>query len=482
MKKHLMLLVSCLILVGSFAQTINKVIPYKDKKRDFFYYKGSFPVNKQEVLSIFTFKDVITLKLYNNQLEEIGSRNIERQSKGNYSTSYYLSNKHLFIEEGLKKKDLFSIVTLNKGLSTKELNTEKLPDHVNMLGTDYYYGVSKEDIFFKKVAIRTREIVEFKTEKAASKSISDFISFADNELIAIKSHEYINKQHVYSVSLYNNSGKEISSFPRLENNTLKTSIGFASNKDEIYVLGNYKINPNKKSLERINSDQKKPDHDGIFIKTMNSRKNIDKYLKYSEFKHLNEQMVKDKKTNLLPKFRFHLEDISFSENNTIVFGTIYRQLYRYDTSRDASSSLLSTLAEGETEYMGDELNYIIIFGINDVGEILWDRVISLDWKNHPQPEISNSFVGYHSPNFLNIQRKDNAIQCHYSFKGNINYFEIVDNQITNKKGTPYQLKPTKKRELAEDQYNKSFYWYNNFYFNEDGIGKVLLLDKTVFEK
>jgi hypothetical protein len=205
---------------------------------------------------------------------------------------------------------------------------------------------------------------------------------------------------------------------------------------------------------------------------MNAKNPIDKYYNYSQFKNLNKQILLDKREKDLAKFRFVLEDIIFTDNEKIIVATIDKDAYEdvYDALDNAY----------KTTHSGQELNYVLVFGINNAGDILWDQVITLDWKNHDKYEVGYSCPVNNSPKTVNIKKEGDVIKCHYSFGDNIYYFEVIKGEITNKKEILYTLKTEHTTKLLEFQYENSFYWYDNFYFNQDGIGEVLLLDKTEF--
>jgi len=160
-------------------------------------------------------------------------------------------------------------------------------------------------------------------------------------------------------------------------------------------------------------------------------------------------MITDKRTKNLKKYRFCLEDIVFLKDEKIIFATIDKDSYLSNG--------------GSKSHDGQELNYILIFAINDAGVILWDQVISLNWKSHPKPD-QNSFCKVSEfQKTINIKSVGDLIECDYLFDDKINYFEVEGGEIVNKKETKLKNKESSSYGL-NFQYEKAFFWYGNFLF------------------
>ncbi|MBI2279733.1 MAG: hypothetical protein HYU68_03460 [Bacteroidetes bacterium] len=476
MKKYIITLIVSVLTISSFAQTVNKKYPYKDKRRDYFYYKISYPVNNKEILSIFTFKDVITLRLYDAQLNQIAEKNIARQSKGDYSTDYYLSNKYLFIIEEIKKEKVTTRVSLDENFKSMNFAGAKKPYfYVDISNNNYYYGASKGNTYFNRVNFNTKNTVDYSTNlnEGEKVSVTEFSSFKTSELMAVSRTKEVNKKQGHEVALHDTTGKELTAFSRLENNIFKSTVGFSNIDDVIYTVGNYKEAPKNDEIRDTEDHSSKPKYTGIYLKNMNAKNPIEKYYKFSDFKNFNNQMEIDKRVNEIDKYRFRLENIVSNKNEMIVIGTI---------DKDAFTDSYDILDKRyETVYNGQELTYILIFGINNTGDILWDQVITLDWKDHPKHEQTSSCIVNNFPKTVTVKKEANKIECHYSFGKNIFYFEIENGQLINRKKTPY-ISRSGETGLVEFQFKSSIYWYDNFYFNEDGVGESLLLDKIEFDK
>jgi len=472
MKRILSLLIISIITISSFAQTINKEFPHKDKKKGFAYYIGSYPVLDEKILTIYTFPDFITLRLYDKQLNEIIHKDIKRKSGGLYSTDYYLSKKFLIVTEEVGKNNFISKISLDNDFSIEKLNHNIIQYSKLCIDTDeanYYYTTSTSNIYFKKVNINSKNTVDYKIDLSAGEKarIYEFKTFPKSGLIAVNRSKSIKKKSHYQVALHNETGEELSSFERFENNIFKASVFFANNNEEVYVFGNYKEMPKKEEISYYQNKFKKPNFTGIYLKSLNTKNPIEKYYNYSEFKNFNKQLIADKMIKKIGKLRFRLEDMAFVGNERIIFSTIEQDSYeRTDQGK---------------KWDGREINYILIFAINDAGEITWDQVITLEWEEHPRYAGTSFCQESNFPKTVNVEKIGDKIKCHYSFKEGINYFELKDGQIVNTKKTLYIDKPSHTK-VVEYQYKQSIYWYDNFYFNYDGRAEAYLLDKVEFNK
>lgn len=491
MKKYLILLFVTTITIGSFAQTINKIIPYKDgSDEDHYSYVGSFPVLDKKILTIFTYPDNIMLQLLDENFIEISNKKITRKSTGIYTAHYFLTKNYLFIEEEVeKKKIIVTKISLTDNLSSEKFDHNpgyrtdlflgefdeeygRYPElHIGIDEKNYYHIVSEKDVYFKKVNFSSNSIVDYKINLLADErvKISKFQTFENTENIAICRSKLIKKNSSDQVALHDVSGKELSSFDRLENNIYKSNVFFANNKDNVYALGNYKEMPKKIEITIYENRYRKPDFTGVYLKSLSAKNPIEKYYKYSEFKNFNKQLLADKMSNKIDRLRFKLEDMVFVGNEKIIFSTIEQD--SYDRS------------EGGKRWDGKAINYILIFAVNDAGEILWDQVISLD--SHDRPRLDQpAFCGLSNfPKTLNVEMVDDKITCHYSFREKINSFEIDKGQISNNKETLYEKKPYHYYKI-EYQFKSSIYWYDNFYFNytKAGSKEGYIVDKTQFDK
>jgi len=474
MKKYIVALIVSVLTISSFAQTINKIFPYKDKKRDYFFYEGSFPVNKNQILSIFDFDKTYELHLYDKDLNQIAVKEITKKVEGRYNTMMYLTNNFLFLKQVVNKKDFIIQVTLNKELSFEKFelkNGSFSTLHFNSAETSYYYELSDGKGSFNKVDYKSKETLEYKIKLSEEEkvNIKKFNLFDNNNYVAILRKRSIKNNKHYEIAIHDAEGGEVSKLDRLENNILKSTVFFESNKDEIYCLGNYKEMPKNDEISLYDEHAKNPAYSGIYIKSLNTNKLLEQYYKYADFTNFNKQMIADKKIKDLPKFMFNSEGVVFTKNEKIVFGTIEQNTYERND-------------KGGKDYDGPQLDYLLIFGINDLGAIIWDQAISLDWDDHTknrQEDVSCKLNDF--PKTLNISQEGDVIKCHYLFRDKINYFEIKEGQLINKRETNLVKKENNSSEIRY-QYKKSFFWYDNFYFNQDGVGESLLLDKIEFDK
>lgn len=472
MRKYIVLILVLFILNGVFSQSTSKVVPFKDKKRDYFYYMTSFPVNNNNILTFFAFKDVISLKLYDSNLKEIANKEIERQSKGDYNLDFYISKKYFFIHEKVKKENVYKIVTLDDKLTTKSFAKFGNPNfYVDADEENCYYSNSKG---FEKYNFETKESLSFEIPDG---KVTEYATFPDNHMLVTKITKGSKNNSTHWITVYDkNTTKEIQSFNRYSNDKYKYSTYFKNVVDYIYVVGNYKENPDKTEMfsEEYHSD--KPSYTGVYINKIGGEQQFEKFYKYSDFKNLSNQIIQDKREKHLKVYRFCLEDIEELPNETVIIATISK-----DAFENAHDILDDTY---NSAYTGQELNYVLVFGIDKKGGLLWDKVISLDWKNQPKPTLNTFFKSNNFPSVVNCDKNGEKLECHYAFKQNINYFEIFNDNISNTKTTPFELKENHKQDLVEFQYEESIYWYENFYFNHDNLGfdDGYILDKIQFHK
>ena len=486
MKKYLVALIVNTITITSFAQIIHKEYPYKDKKdRDHYYYCTSYPVGDKKILSIFAFKEMISLKLFDNELNLIGEKKMERETQGPYDANFYLTKNNLFViekevvrqvflDENLKSKTI-SMPTLPKPRSGSNFPESKKPQfHIDNQEQNYYYGVDEENVYFKGVNFETKKSKKFTTnlKEKEKVTVSEFATFNNNNMVAVTRIKKTKEGKLFEIALHDELGKELSVINRLENGFLKETVNYANIDNEVYVVGNYKektsVNEAYFIVASINNNNNKPKFEGIYVHSMNSDKALNKYYKYSDFNKLISQMaIDEKKPNDIENYRFQLQNVISNNNEKIVIGTLDKDNYEYYTGSQGNSKL----------HMGQELTYILIFGINNEGDLLWNQVISLDWIGHPKYKVTGSShivqVDNFDQKFVAVEKKDNKIKCHYSFKDNISSFEIDNGQIVNMKQTHIELKP------SHD--NKSVYWYDNFYFNHNGLNG-LEFDKIEFNR
>jgi hypothetical protein len=378
------------------------------------------------------------------------------------------------LDEELKAKTL-SMPDLPKPRPGSDFPESKRPQfHVDAKEQNYYYGVNEDDVYFKSVSFESKKSKKYKAtlNEKEKVTVSDFATFKNSDVVAVTRVRKAKGEKLFEIALHDAIGKEIEVINRLENGYLKETVNYANHNDEVYVLGNYKEKQSVNEAYFIINEirHKKPKYEGVYMHTLNSDKIIDKYYKYSDFDKLISQMEIDEiKQNDLLKYRFELQEVITNTKEKIVIGTLNEDLFKF---------MVSSGGGGNDVYIGKELTYILIFGVNENGDLLWHQVIPLNWLGHERYEVTSAFhliqVDNFHQRFVTVEKNGDKIKCHYSFKDNMTSFEIDNGQIVNKKQTPFDI-----GNIIKD--NNSVYWYDNFYFNHNPFDG-LELDKLEFNK
>ena len=491
MKKILPLILISLFAVNAFSQNISKEVPEKNKF-DYFYLKERYILSNRTILAIYDLKKErkIRLDLFNENFDEIKSIEIKKDDNAQYYT-YLVEGDFLYITNKFKKPkknpgiqmirvSLDGIFTENKYTLAKALKIAT--DASNKFC--YYREQGTGNLV--KFDLETKEEIniDLNNETNGSLRFSEILTFQNNSDVIISKYKHTDEleKDKYSTALYDQNGKEKSSFNHFENNNYKAKIFYANNQGEIISSGNFIKEPTIDDIfynRNAKVSVKKREFDGIYLRTLNSEKKIEKYYEYSAFPNLFKAINSDKKdAKQIKNLTYAMEDILKVNGEYISIGTINENKYELTNSHDGKH-LVTTLT-------GTSMKYILIFGFNTDGEITWEKILSPDWDYTRNKYDRISDIA-EAGDLITIKQNDNKITCHFSLIDKIHYFEIIDEEISNYKQTEYEfkigsnrLKDKKAKDL--DQHKDSFYWYGNFYCSYllHFTDKHTLFNKTEF--
>jgi hypothetical protein len=477
MKKYLIILIISILNINSYGQSLRKKINFIEEKSH--SIKLVRPISGERIVCVIESDNYFRVYLYDKEFNELGMNEIPKQEK-KYLYKVRLKDDFLYISNAVSGYNGLSLKTIS--LDTDFKTNDKIIEEDMSVG-DYHISSSREKIFysvsgknFYQLNNNSNKVVwiDPKLEKKEKMFVNEFQTFKENNILAIVRNKSKGMTREREIILYDENRTELLLISKLENNKYKSNVYFTANDSDIYCLGNYEENPNEKKVAYGTNPL---NNTGIYIKNTSKNKSYEKFYKYSDFKNFSIKIDADKETKKLTKFNVELEKIAFLKNENIAFCTIYKDIESLEYSQ--------RYGELRSDDVGIERKYILIFGFNNSGELLWDKVIPLN-KNLL---VSNDKDDMFEDNFLTVKEVENSLKCHYSFNDKINYFELNNGQIINKKETSYVEVPNVKYEIGY-QYKDSNHWYDNYYiswckFDKDDSKKSdnwVCFDKIEFNK
>lgn len=491
MKKAIALIVIMnSFVISTFAQNISKEVPEKEKL-EYFYLRERYILGNKKILSIYDLKkeNVIRLDLLDENFNEIISKKIPKYEDADYYI-FHVEGNFLYMINDFKKPKKnpgikISMIALDETFTTKKYSLTKATSIVTDVSNKFCYYKEEGTSKLIKYNLDTKEKIIINLRNSSDEKVYfyNINSFQNTSNIVLSDYNGSKEKDAYSISLFDNDGREKFSFNRFENNNYKSTVFYANNDSEIITSGNFIRDPKIDEIVNRTSTQIKsqqPKYDGIYLRTLNSEKIIEKYYEYDKFPKLYEAINSDKKdVRLIDKLSYIVEDIIKVGEEYISIGTINENKYQYSDS--PGGHLVS-------EFIGTSLKYILIYGFNSDGEITWEQILSPDW-NYTRYKHDRIFDVAEAGNLITIKKIDDKITCHFSLINKIHYFEIVDKEISNYKQTEYEFKIGSNRLKDKgakdiDQYKHSFYWYDNFYcsYLRGFTDKHTLFNRTEFKK
>lgn len=470
MKNILFLLTIGLFSSNGIAQNVSKDIADKNKF-DYFYLRERFVRKNKTVLSIYnlTKKDELRLDLLDEDLDEIKSIIIPKSKNAN-RFEFKVEGNFIYIINDFNKPRKNPGIEINRialdgDYETKNYLLAETSTIIPDISNEFCFYKKKESGELVKFNFETSEKITIDLSNGSNQdvSFSEIISFENtpgriiSKLINSKEFE-LDK---YSIALYDDQDEENASFNRLENNNYKAEVFYANIEGQIITSGNFVKDPTIDDVfsgRSAKAATKRKEFDGIYIRSLNAETPIEKYYDYSAFPNLFEALNSDKReAKLIDRLTYVMEDIIKVNGEYVAIGTINEMEY----ARTSDTGPLGT------EFKGTSLKYILIYGFNDKGEITWDKIISPDW-DFTRGKYDRTFDLAEAGELITINKIDNTITCHFSLIDKIHYFEISNKNITNYTKTEYEFATGSNRLKDEDakdldQYEESFYWYDNFY-------------------
>ncbi|MDG2331554.1 MAG: hypothetical protein P8M05_08170 [Flavobacteriales bacterium] len=227
MTKYLIILITSVIALNSSGQSLRKDINFVEEGIHFI--KLIRPISEKRVVCVTEGETYIRVYLYDKEFNELGMKEILKKEEV-YLYHFRLKDNYLHISNAVKAYDGLALMTifLDPGFKTIERVIEETiwvgDYHISASGKNTLYSVSKKNFYLLNNETEDVTWINPELEKKETAIASKFISFKDNNKLVVFRSKKKGMSIKREVALYNENGKELLFFPKLENDKNKTNV------------------------------------------------------------------------------------------------------------------------------------------------------------------------------------------------------------------------------------------------------------------
>jgi hypothetical protein len=453
-KKFLLIILGVFSLLG-YSQNLSKHIPTSKECKGTTFLQGAYNLPNKRILLVFNLKEYIKIELYDEEFNQLDKRDI-LDIKNSWGCTYVVQKNSLYITHKEKKQEGFTLikVDLDNKIDIKKYLISNGKEYSIIISESNDMCYYKTDEYMSSLNFETKQKtkLKIKLEDKEEVFIETVTTFPENKNVAFyRTRTKKIGKPVIELVVHDSLGEEIFVCNQFVKDKYLVTNNFVTIDGDIYMGGNYS------NKELINNIFIKPTYDGVFLKKINSKENFDKFYEFSDFPALS-SLISTKKKDVKDQdhFGFSLENIISLKNEKMVIGKFYK--YEYGFDHDQQRNELSY------KLLGVRLKYILVFGINDLGEILWHDAVEIKDLDIYIPKYQDLYKQIIGLNMLNIEKENDVIKCHFYYNPHIiNYFEIKSNKVVNKQEFEY----------AESIRRHTKYWYDDYYFHYEYKSKPI---------